>query len=108
MSKQTIDDLRGMMFETLQALKDKENPMEIERAIAIKEVAQVIVNSAKVEVEHMRIAGGTGSGFIPVLSVDRKHPPIPGESITIPTQNGIKTVTQLAHGATITKHRMGG
>jgi hypothetical protein len=108
MSKHTIDDLRATLFETLQALKDKEQPMEIERALAMKEVAQVIVNSAKVEVEHMRISGGSGSGFIPVQSVDRKQPPQPGDSMTVITQKGSKTITQLPHGATHIRHTMGG
>lgn len=108
MSKHTIDDLRDMMFETLQALKDKDKPMEIERALAMKEVAQVIVNSAKVEVEHMRISGGAGSGFIPVQSVDRKQPLLPGDSMTVATKGGSKTITQLPNGATVTRHKMGG
>lgn len=108
MSKHTIDDLRDMMFQTLQALKDKEQPMEIERALAMNEVAQVIVNSAKVEVEHMRISGGAGSGFIPVQSVDRKQPLLPGDSMTVATQGGSKTITQLPNGATLTRHKMGG
>lgn len=108
MSKHTIDDLRDMMFQTLHALKDKEQPMEIDRALAMKEVAQVIVNSAKVEVEHMRISGGAGSGFIPVQSVDRKQPLLPGDSMTVATQGGSKTITQLTNGATVTRHKMGG
>jgi hypothetical protein len=62
MSKHTIDDLRNTLFETLQALKDKDQPMEIDRALAIKDVAQVIVNSAKVEVEHLRIAAAPAAG----------------------------------------------
>lgn len=107
MSKHTIDDLRDMMFETLQALKDKEKPMEIDRALATKDVAQVIVNSAKVEVEHMRISGGAGSGFIPVQSAERR-PLLPGGSLTVATQGGSKTITQLPNGATVTRHKMGG
>jgi len=34
-----IETLRETLFDTLSALQDKENPMEIERALAIKEVA---------------------------------------------------------------------
>ena len=108
MSKHTVDDLRDTLFDTLQALKNKEAPMEIDRALAIKEVAQVIVNSAKVEVEHMRIAGGVGSGFIPVQSVDRSVPQLPGDTLTVVTHGGSKTITQLPNGATITRHKMGG
>ena len=108
MSKHTIDDLRDMMFETLQALKDKEKPMDIDRALAMKEVAQVIVNSAKVEVDHMRISGGAGSGFIPQQSADRKQPLLPGDTLTVATNGGSKTITQLPGGATVTRHKMRG
>lgn len=61
-----IEDLRGILFDTLRDLRDKETPMEIERAKAIAEVAREVVASAKVEVDHMKIAGGKGSGFIPI------------------------------------------
>ena len=60
-----IVSLRSTLFETLRALGNKAAPMDIERAKAINDVAQTIINSAKVEVEAMRVMGGTGSGFIP-------------------------------------------
>jgi hypothetical protein len=64
--KNKIEDLRNHLFETLEALKDKEKPMEIERAKAISEVAQTIINSAKVEVDFLKHGGGVqGSGFMP-------------------------------------------
>ncbi|MDC6126638.1 hypothetical protein [Burkholderia gladioli] len=59
-----IDALRDHLFHTLEALTDGDKPMEIERAKAVAEVAQVIINSAKVEVEHLKVAGGKGTGFI--------------------------------------------
>lgn len=52
-----IDDLRNHLFETLEALKDDEKPMEIDRAKAIADVARVIVESAKVEVDFVRVTG---------------------------------------------------
>jgi hypothetical protein len=63
----TIADLRKHLFDTLEALTDKDNPMPIDRAKAVAEVSQVIINSAKVEVEFMRAAGAkkTGTAFIP-------------------------------------------
>jgi hypothetical protein len=60
-----INELRDLMFETLKALKDKDNPMDIERAKAVSNAAQVIVNSVKVEIDYLKVSGGTGSGFIP-------------------------------------------
>jgi predicted RNA methylase len=63
--KNKIEDLRNHLFATLEALQDKENPMELDRAKTISEVAQTIINSAKVEVDVMRTVGATqGTGFI--------------------------------------------
>lgn len=74
-----IVDLRNHLFAQLERLGDDDkmkNPIalerELQRAAAIKDVAQVIVNSAKVEVDAMKILGGTGSGFIPA---DKKQLP---------------------------------
>lgn len=62
-----IKDLRNSLFETIDALKNPDKPMEIERAKAIADVARVIVDSAKAEVDFMRVTGRkTGTGFIPV------------------------------------------
>ena len=69
-----ITELRTRLFETIAALKDKDKPMDIDRAKAISDVAQVIINSAKVEVEYMRVAGGKGSGFITEASVNQTLP----------------------------------
>lgn len=64
MSKNTIDDLREHLFATLRGLTDPNAPMDIERARAVSDVAQVVINSAKVEVEHLKVTGGKGSGFL--------------------------------------------
>lgn len=63
----TIADLRKHLFDTIAALKDTDKPMEIERAKTIADVAQTIINSAKVEVDFMRMRGddSKGTGFIP-------------------------------------------
>jgi hypothetical protein len=57
MAKNKICDLRDHLFETLEALKDKESPLDLDRAKAICNVAQTVINSAKVEVDYLRIAG---------------------------------------------------
>lgn len=64
--KNKIEDLRNHLFETLEALKDEENPMELARARAIADVARVIVDSAKVEVNFLSVTGALrGTGFLP-------------------------------------------
>lgn len=62
--KNKIEDLRNHLFATLEDLRDPDKPMEIERAKAVADVAQVIVNSAKVENDHIKLTGSAGSGFI--------------------------------------------
>jgi len=62
--KNTITDLRNHLFETLESLKDQEAPMEIERAKAISDVAQVVINSAKVQLQFMELVGeGKNASF---------------------------------------------
>lgn len=64
--KNTIDDLRSHLFETLQALKRDKDPMEINRAQAIANVANAIIESAKVEVAFLKTTGALKStDFLP-------------------------------------------
>jgi hypothetical protein len=63
--KNKIEDLRDHLFETIEALRDDEKPMDIARAKAVAEVAQTIINSAKVEVDFIVATDRTsGSAFI--------------------------------------------
>jgi len=57
MAKNKISDLRDHLFETLEDLKDKDAPMDLDRARAIRDVAQTLINAAKVEVDYLRTAG---------------------------------------------------
>lgn len=74
--KNSIEDLRNHLFETIEKLKDDEKPMEIDRARAVADVAGKIIDSARVEVEHLKaleklgvqvkpdIDGKIGTGFV--------------------------------------------
>jgi hypothetical protein len=64
MARNKIEDLRDHLFEIIEMLK--ENDMELDKAKAIADIAQVIVNSAKVEVDFIKVVHGNGSGFIPL------------------------------------------
>jgi len=59
-----ITELREHLFATLKGIRDKDNPLDLDRAKAVAEIAQTIINSAKVEVEFLKEVGGKGSGFI--------------------------------------------
>ena len=70
--KNKIEDLRNHLFETLEALKDEEKPMDLDRARTIADVAQTLINSAKVEVDYLKTTGAVqGSGFL------ENHRPLP-------------------------------
>ena len=86
----TIEELRSQLFTTLRALNDKDQPMELDRAKAVAQVAQVIINSAKVEVDAMRIAGVKGTGFIGNSESEKP----PAETPTPAKPNGITGITR--------------
>ena len=63
MARNKINDLRDHLFETLERLKDGD--IDIATAKAMADVGQVIINSAKLEVDFIRATGSTkDSGFI--------------------------------------------
>lgn len=77
-AKNKIDDLRDHLFETLEALKDEDKPMDVERAKAVADVARVIVESAKVEVDFLKVTGASRStNFLP----DADDTDIPSRSL---------------------------
>ncbi|MBD1601150.1 hypothetical protein [Pseudomonas typographi] len=67
--KNKLSDLRDHLFVALENLADAEGE-DLEKAVkkadAVSNVAKVIVDSARVEVEYMRHVGGLseGSAFI--------------------------------------------
>jgi hypothetical protein len=56
-AKNRIQDLRDHLFETLEALKDAEKPIDVDRAKAICAVAGQIIDSARVELKFMEVVG---------------------------------------------------
>lgn len=63
--KNKLSDLRDHLFVALENLADAEGE-DLERAVkkadAVSNVAKVIVESARVEVDYMRHVGGLGDG----------------------------------------------
>lgn len=72
--KNKMQDLRNHLFETLEALKDPDQPMEVARGKAVADVAQTIINTAKVELDVFRETGRMPSGFIEM----DERPTLPG------------------------------
>lgn len=80
--KNTIDDLRDHLFETPEALKDEDNPMDIQRAKAVVDVAQVLVNSAKVEVDFLNaVDSSETTEFFATKSIEKRRGLADGRSL---------------------------
>lgn len=90
-----ITQLRQHLLDTLADLRNREKPMEPDRARAVAQVASVLVDSAKVEIEYIKATGQDSSEFLQVAAA-----PTPTSGYT----QG--TVTQLAPG--VTQHRLKG
>lgn len=62
--KNKLVHLRDHLFETIEMLKDKDSPMDIQRALAVAEVSKQVIAAAKVEVDFLRKTDGSvGTGF---------------------------------------------
>ena len=80
-----ISELREHLMATLASLRDRDNPMEPDRARAVAQVASVLVDTAKVEVDYIKATGADRSDFLepgtssaPHLSLEPSaHNPFP-------------------------------
>jgi len=66
MSK-SINDLRDVLFATLEGVKD--GSIAIDKARAINELGRSLIDTAKVEVEFLNVTNGNESQFIAPPSV---------------------------------------
>jgi hypothetical protein len=67
MANPHIDQVRQSLLDTLADLRNKEQPMDIERAKAVATVASVLVDTAKVENEYLKLTGQDRSNFLETL-----------------------------------------
>ncbi len=86
MSSPHINTLREQLLATLADLRSRDNPMDPDRARAIAQVAGVLVDSAKVEVDYVKATGQDQVGFL-------EQPQMREPSLTgLP--NGITAITR--------------
>lgn len=90
-----IDEVRSHLMATLADLRSREKPMEVERARAVAQVAAVIVDTARVEVDYLRVTGQSSSAFMETGDAERIE--------TKPTATG--EVTRMPG---VTRHRLAG
>ena len=64
MTSPHINTLREHLLGTLADLRNRQDPMEPDRARAVAQVAGVLVDTAKVEVDYIKATGQDVSNFI--------------------------------------------
>jgi hypothetical protein len=94
-----IDQLRDHLMKTLADLRDRTNPMEPDRARAVAQVASVLVDSARVEVDYLKVTNQDKSAFF-----SEEHPTLPQLPTDRLTSNGF--LSEVSPG--VTRHQMRG
>jgi hypothetical protein len=93
MSSKTIDDLRDHLFAVIQGVRD--GKVTVEQARTIGGLSQVIVNTAKVEVEFLRTTERTDSPFLGATAAQTSQLSQPATTADgKPLPNGIASVTR--------------
>lgn len=59
-----MNELRSHLMATLASLRDREHPMEPDRARAVALVAGVMVDTARVEVDYLKATGQDRATFL--------------------------------------------
>lgn len=94
-----ISELRTELLATLRDLRNRTTPMEPDRARAVAQVASVLVDTARVEVEYIKATGQDCSSFIDGLKA-------PGVQATIATTAMGNTVDRSKPG--VLRHTIAG
>ncbi len=69
-----MTDLRNHLFEVMESLKDEDKPMDLERAKAVIGVAQVLVATAKVEVQFLNaIDSSDATEFFDMQRIEKRR-----------------------------------
>lgn len=93
---QTIEDLRRRLFETIDGVKA--GTTTVEQAKTIGDLSQVIVNTAKVEVDYLRATDGGESSFISTAVGRANLPQGIGSTENKVLRSGVLSITRHTMG----------
>lgn len=74
MSK-SLTDLRETLFATLEAVKT--GALDLDKARTVNDLSKSIIETAKVEVDYLRVTGGGESSFIEAVGADNLPEQLP-------------------------------
>lgn len=105
MTPKNVDDLRATLFTVIDAVRDGTLPLD--RAKSIAELTQVVVNSAKVEVDFLKASNGKAAttGFLGRKEEKQLAAAITAELDTPPKEPEGDALPQGILG--VTQHRIG-
>lgn len=90
-----IEQVRQALLDTLADLRNREQPMDIDRAKAVATVASVLVDTARVENEYLKITGNDSSRFLETPADDlHSVPRIDGPSAHNPFPTVVRHALQ--------------
>lgn len=92
-----INQMREHLMATLASLRDRDHPMEPDRARAVAQVASVLVDSARVEVDYLKASGQNRTAFL--------EQPISADTLRLDASAQTKLATGIA---SITRHHLRG
>ena len=106
-TQNTMDTLRGHLFDVLAGVKSGE--IDVDRAKAVCEVSQTIINTAKAESDYARVTGlAVSSSLIEVKSEPAPlaiaapaKPGAPAEAVTIERRANGAVIERQGH---VTRH----
>lgn len=83
--KNKMQDVRDLLIGQMEAIRDAETKspealrLELEKGRVMSEIGKVLTDTARVEVEAMKVFEGrtTGTGFIPLEQVPAAKPALP-------------------------------
>lgn len=59
-----IDQVRSALLDTLNALRNKDNPIDLDRVKAMVAVSNTLVDTARVENDYLKLTGQSRSAFL--------------------------------------------
>lgn len=80
-----ITQVRQSLLDTLADLRNRENPMDVDRARAVAQVASVLVDTAKAEIDYIKATGADRSDFLEPASTAPQIPQSNGPSAHNPS-----------------------
>lgn len=99
-----ISQLRSELLATLQDLRNPHKPMDPDRARAVAQVAAVMVDTARVEVEYLKVSKQDNSNFIDGLKAPEAVTAI-GNAPAITAAPGGGLIDRTKPG--VTRHTLG-